>query len=220
MLLSQKSQQKHARTDKKACLDRQIACLDRLKGNDVYLTAGTVSIPAQIEAAVKACEAETARLGQDYYSALSASSLTAAKGPAAGKSPAPAKGKPAKEEPTAPAEVSLLDNCNEQLKARCCCRKCQCGRHALADISLPTLVDKSLPTAVDRWGLACSVSTFQGLQGLAINVAAAEWTQQPPRMLLHAYRHATLRFTYETSTQRGLQHLHHASTCLTHGPLH
>ena len=72
----------------------------------MYLTAGTVSIPAQIEAAVKACEAETARLGQDYY-ALSASSLTAAKGPAAGKSPAPAKGKPAKEEPTAPAEVSL-----------------------------------------------------------------------------------------------------------------
>ncbi|DBB04647.1 TPA: hypothetical protein ACH3X1_012711 [Trebouxia sp. C0004] len=68
------------------------------------IDSGTVSISAQIEAAVKACEAETARVGQDYYSALSASSLTAAKGPAAAKSSALAKGKSAKEEPPAPAE--------------------------------------------------------------------------------------------------------------------
>lgn len=81
------------------------ACLDRLKHSVMYLIAGIVSISAQIEAAVKTCEAETARVGQDYYSALSASSPAAAKGPVAGKSPAPAKGKPAKEEPAAPAEV-------------------------------------------------------------------------------------------------------------------
>jgi len=46
---------KHARTDKKACLGR-------LRSSFVYLTAGTVSISGQIEAAVKACEAETARI--------------------------------------------------------------------------------------------------------------------------------------------------------------
>ncbi len=79
------------------------------------MTAGTVSISAQIEAAVKACEAETARVGQDYYSA---SSPTAAKGPAAGKSPAPAKRKPAKEEPTASAEVVHLAICCKMQKSR------------------------------------------------------------------------------------------------------
>ena len=115
---------KHAWTDKQACLGR-------CKSNDVYLFAGTVSISAQIEAAVKACEAETARVGQDYYSALSASSPTAAKGPAAGKSPAPAKGKSAKEELTAPAEVTPVDNCYKQLKATSGCRSCQCGRDEL-----------------------------------------------------------------------------------------
>lgn len=98
---------KHARTDKKACLGR-------LRSSFVYLTAGTVSISGQVEAAVKACEAETARVGQDYYSALSASSPTAAKGPAAGKSPAAAKDKPAKEEPAAPAEVHLDKCCKVQ----------------------------------------------------------------------------------------------------------
>ncbi|KAL0037016.1 hypothetical protein WJX77_009443 [Trebouxia sp. C0004] len=72
----------------------------------VALVPASVIDSGQIEAAVKACEAETARVGQDYYSALSASSPTAAKGPAAGKSPAAAKGKPAKEEPAAPAEGS------------------------------------------------------------------------------------------------------------------
>ncbi|KAL0033057.1 hypothetical protein WJX79_000382 [Trebouxia sp. C0005] len=68
------------------------------------IESGAVSMSAQIEAAVKACEAETARVGQDYYSALSASSPTAAKGSAVGKSSAPAKGKFAREEPAAPAE--------------------------------------------------------------------------------------------------------------------
>ena len=61
----------------------------------------TEAISAQIEAAVKTCEAETAKVGQDYYSAL-----TAAKGTPAGKSPAPAKGKAAKEELATPGEVS------------------------------------------------------------------------------------------------------------------
>jgi len=121
----------------------------------VYLTAGTVSISAQIEAAVKACEAETARVGQDYYSALSASSLAAAKGPAAGKSPAPAKGKSAKEEPAPPAEVTVGHKCYQQLKAA---NGFQCGRDE---------------QAVDRWGLACNVSIFQGPQRLAINATAA-----------------------------------------------
>ena len=109
MLTSQNRQQKHAQTVSQAWSDRQESMLGQLKSNDVYLTAGTVSISAQIEAAVKACEAETARVGQDYYSALSASSPTAAKGPAAGKSPAPAKGKSAKEEPAAPTEVVHID---------------------------------------------------------------------------------------------------------------
>ncbi len=97
---------------------RHKACLDRQKSNVVYLTAGTVSISAQIEAAVKACEAETARVGQDYYSALCASSPTAAKGPAAGKSPAPAMGKSAKGEPAAPAEVLHLDICCKVQESR------------------------------------------------------------------------------------------------------
>ncbi len=110
----------------------------------MYLPTGTVSISAQIEAAVKACEAETARVGQDYYSALSASSPTAAKGPAAGKSPAPAKGKSTKEEPAAPAEVFHLEKCKSHYRA------CQCSRDE---------------KAIDRWGLACSVSMFQGPRG-------------------------------------------------------
>lgn len=31
-------------------------------------------------------------------------------------------------------------------------------------------------------------------------------------MLLYAYKHATSRFTYETASQRDLEHLHRAST--------
>lgn len=54
---------------------------------------------------MKACEAETSKVGQDYYTALSASSPAAAKGPAAGKGAAPAKGKAAKEEAATPVEV-------------------------------------------------------------------------------------------------------------------
>ena len=134
------------------------ACLDRLRSNDVYLTAGTVSISAQTEAAVKACEAETARVGQDYYSALSASSPAAAKGPAAGKSPAPAKGKPAKEEPIAPAEVVHLDICCKVQESRQF-KACQCSRDE---------------QAVDRWRLACSVSMLQSPQRPAINATAAD----------------------------------------------
>lgn len=102
-LLGQK--RKHAWTD--------IKRVWRLQSSVVNLTAGAVSMSAQIEAAVKACEAETARVGQDYYSALSASSPTAAKGSAVGKSSAPAKGKFAREEPAAPAEVVHLDKCRK-----------------------------------------------------------------------------------------------------------
>ena len=45
-----------------------------------------MAISAQIEAAVKACEEETSKLGQDYYTALAA---TAPKRP-----PSPSKGPP------------------------------------------------------------------------------------------------------------------------------
>ena len=72
---------------------------------DDLLHAGAASLSGQVEAAVKAGEAETGKVGQDYYTALSASSPAAAKGPAAGKGAAPAKGKAAKEEAATSAEV-------------------------------------------------------------------------------------------------------------------
>ena len=110
---------KHAWADNKRMLGQtKKRAWDRQQNSVVCLTAGTVSISAQIEAAVKACEAETARVGQDYYSALCASSPTAAKGPAAGKSPAPAMGKSAKGEPAAPAEVLHLDICCKVQESR------------------------------------------------------------------------------------------------------
>ena len=72
---------------------------------DDVLLAGAASLSGQVEAAVKACEAETGKVGQDYYTTLSSSSPAAAKGPAAGKGAALAKGKAAKEEAATPAEV-------------------------------------------------------------------------------------------------------------------
>jgi len=66
-----------------------------------------VAISALIEAAVKACEAETGKVGQEYYAALAAGSPAPAKGPAAGKGPAPAKSKAAKDESAVLAEVLL-----------------------------------------------------------------------------------------------------------------
>ena len=55
-----------------------------------------MAISAQIEAAVKTCEDETSKLGQDYYTALAASSPAAAapkRPPSPSKGPAPAAAK-------------------------------------------------------------------------------------------------------------------------------
>lgn len=69
-----------------------------------------VAMSAQIEAAVNSCEEETFKLGQDYYTALAASSPAAAakRTASASKCPAPAaaKGKPGTDAPT--AEVTRL----------------------------------------------------------------------------------------------------------------
>ena len=73
------------------------------------LAANSTAISAQIEAAVKACEAETSKAGQDYYSALAGATAPAAKGSAVTKSPATAKGAAsAKDEPAAQIEVYFL----------------------------------------------------------------------------------------------------------------
>lgn len=74
----------------------------------MHNAAACVAISTQIEAAVKTCEEETSKLGQDYYTALAASSpaAAAAKGPpSASKGPATAKSKPGKYDPAAAAEV-------------------------------------------------------------------------------------------------------------------
>lgn len=71
-----------------------------------------VAISAQIEAALRACEGETSKLGQDYYAALAASSPAAAAAtlkrppsPSKGSAPAAAKSKPGTDDAAA-AEVT------------------------------------------------------------------------------------------------------------------
>ena len=73
------------------------------------VAAACVAISTQIEAATKACEEETSKLGQDYYAALAASSPAAAakRPPSASTGPAPAKSKAGKDSP-ATAEVNNI----------------------------------------------------------------------------------------------------------------
>ena len=82
------------------------------QGNNpqVYRAAACVAISTQIEAAMKACEEETSKLGQDYYTALAANSPgpAAKRPPSASTGPAPAKSKAGKDNPAAAAEVQNL----------------------------------------------------------------------------------------------------------------
>ena len=72
------------------------------------LADACVAISAQIEAALKGCEAETSKAGQDYYTALAASGSAAAKRPpSASKGPASAKGKVGKDETNVASEVDM-----------------------------------------------------------------------------------------------------------------
>lgn len=75
----------------------------------VRVAAACVAISTQIETAMKACEEETSKLGQDYYAALAASSPGAAakRPPSASTGPAPTKSKAGKDSPAA-AEVSII----------------------------------------------------------------------------------------------------------------
>lgn len=91
-----------------------VACTERgfqenaLTEAFVDLADATVAISAQIEAAVKACEAETSKAGQDYYTAVAASGPAAGKRPpSASKGPAPASGKAGKDEASVASEVSM-----------------------------------------------------------------------------------------------------------------
>ena len=80
---------------------------ERSNDTKVYCAAACVAISTQIEAAVKACEEETSKLGQDYYTALAANSPgSAAKSPpSASTGPALAKNKAGKGTSAAAAEV-------------------------------------------------------------------------------------------------------------------
>ena len=78
----------------------------------VPCAAACVAISTQIEAAMKACEQETSKLGQDYYTALAANSPAAAaaaakRPPSASTGPAAAKSKAGKDNPAAAAEVLM-----------------------------------------------------------------------------------------------------------------
>ena len=88
----------------------------------VHCAAACVAISTQIEAAMKMCEEETSKLGQDYYTALAADSPSAAakRPPSASNSPAPAKSKAGKDNPAATSQVNNIVTVAKTAKLQTC----------------------------------------------------------------------------------------------------
>ena len=78
-------------------------------------------IAGHVEAAVQACDAETAKQGQAYYAALAASGPTAVKGPAAKGPSRPSSAKPPAVSSNATA-AQVRDGLVADVLSEACCK--------------------------------------------------------------------------------------------------